>query len=68
MTARETGAVELKSSDIPVSARADALSGFDPARGWNHILEDGSFDHEWVTEFGATFCKHCEVVKPLEGE
>lgn len=31
---------------------------------WQHVLEDGSFDHEWVTEFGATFCKHCEAPKP----
>jgi hypothetical protein len=35
-----------------------------PNAEWQHVLEDGSLDHEWVTEFGVTFCTHCEAPKP----
>lgn len=31
-----------------------------PSVEWQHVLEDGSLDHEWVTEGGVTFCKQCE--------
>ena len=34
-----------------------------PIAGWQHVLEDGSLDHEWVTEFGVTFCAQCEIQK-----